>query len=134
VPQPSVDSISELVDAAADLPVRLHTGDAGDLADVPAAVGVSAYRVVQEALTNVRRHAGIVHAVDVTLCRRAGELVVEVVDDGRGASVAEDTGGFGLVGMRERVGMFAGTLIAGPRPGGGWRVRASFPIDADVLG
>ncbi len=83
--------------------------------------------MVQEALTNVRRHAGVVHAVEVTVQRVPGALVVEVLDDGRGASVAAAAGGFGLVGMRERVGMFAGQLVAGPRPGGGWRVRATLP-------
>ncbi|MFT3852668.1 MAG: histidine kinase [Ilumatobacteraceae bacterium] len=128
-PQPSIEMIAELVEAAGDLPVRLHVADDASLADVPAAVGVSAYRVVQEALTNVRRHAGVVRVVDVTVCRSAGELAVEVVDDGRGASVPERAGGFGLVGMRERVGMFAGTLVTGPRQGGGWRVRAVFPLD-----
>ena len=60
--------------------------------------------------------------------------MVEVVDDGRGASVPPGAGGFGLVGMRERVGMFAGQLVAGPRPGGGWRVRATLPDRPDRRG
>ena len=92
---------------------------------------VSAFRIVQEALTNVRRHAGPVQHVDVSMVREGSSLTVEVTDDGRGAAAAapEDAGsGFGLVGMRERVAAFDGQLYAGPRPGGGWRVRAVFPV------
>jgi signal transduction histidine kinase len=64
----------------------------------------------------------------VSVVRRDSTLVVEVNDDGRGASVASIEGGFGLVGMRERVAAFDGELAAGPRSGGGWRVRATFPL------
>ena len=87
-PQPSLLAIEDLVEAASDLPVRFDCAAPAELADVPAAVGLSAYRVVQEALTNVRRHAGPVRAVEVSLRRRPGQLVVEVADDGRGAERA----------------------------------------------
>lgn len=124
-PQPSLGSLGDLVAAAADLPVSLRTD--GDLSTLPAAVELSAFRVVQEALTNVRRHAGPVRRVEVSVERTDAGLVVLVDDDGRGASVPSGDPGFGLVGMRERVGMFGGRLEAGPRTGGGWRVRAVFP-------
>ena len=98
---------------------------------LPTGVEVSAFRIVQEALTNVRRHAGPVQQVDVSMVCDGSSLTVEVTDDGRGAAAtAADEGGpgFGLVGMRERVAAFDGQLYAGPRPGGGWRVRAVFPV------
>ncbi len=125
-PQPSLAHLDQLLATAPDLPVALHTE--GDLTDVPAGIELSAYRIVQEAITNVRRHAGAVHHVDVTVQRTNGTLMVEVADDGRGASVAASPNGFGLVGMRERVAAYEGELLAGPRKGGGWRVRATFPV------
>lgn len=127
-PQPGLADIRALAAAADDLPVALRSE--GDLRDLPTGVEVSAYRVVQEALTNVRRHAGQVHHVDVAMVRENGTLLVEVADDGRGAAAApsEDGGGYGLIGMRERVAAYDGELYAGPRPGGGWRVRAVFPV------
>jgi signal transduction histidine kinase len=87
---------------------------------------------VQEALTNVRRHAGLVKRVEVSIVRVNGSLSVEVADDGRGAAarVGVTEAGFGLLGMRERVAAYNGDLIAGPRSGGGWRVLATFPVTA----
>ncbi|MEO5899369.1 MAG: sensor histidine kinase [Ilumatobacteraceae bacterium] len=129
-PQPSLEGLVELIASSADLPVHFDQPDASVIADLPQALGLSAYRVVQEALTNVRRHAGPVTSVDVALRRSSDALTVEVLDDGRGASAANAQPGFGLIGMRERVGMFAGQLTVGPRVGGGWRVRATFPLPA----
>ena len=125
-PQPSLAHLDDLLATAPDLPVALHTH--GDLTDVPAGIELSAYRIVQEAITNVRRHAGPVGHVDITVQRANGSLMVEVADDGRGASAAASPNGFGLVGMRERVVAYEGELLAGPRKGGGWRVRATFPV------
>ena len=131
-PQPSLASISGLA-AAADLPVSVITE--GELGHLPAGVEVSAYRIVQEALTNVRRHAGPVSRVNVSLVRSDVSFTVEVADDGRGAAavagrVVGSSDGFGLIGMRERVAAYEGELVAGPRAGGGWRVRATFPAGA----
>lgn len=98
---------------------------AGDISDVPALVDSSAYRIVQEALTNVLRHAGEVR-VTVAIRREAGALTVEVVDDGPGA--LNVTEGHGIVGMRERAAALGGTFEVGPRAGGGWRVFARLPI------
>jgi signal transduction histidine kinase len=100
-------------------------------------VELSAYRVVQEALTNVIKHAGKPTRVDVTVRRLPGSLTVEVVDDGRGlAARSSDVGtdgssangsGHGLIGMRERVELWGGELSVGPAPGGGYRVKALLP-------
>ena len=126
-PQPGLSAIEGLTASASDLPVSVHAE--GDLDHLPVGVELSAFRIVQEALTNVRRHAGPVQHVDVSMVRLENSLTVEVTDDGRGAA-ASDNGepGFGLMGMRERVAAYEGQLYAGPRPGGGWRVRAIFPV------
>ncbi len=124
-PQPSLASIEALVAGSSDLPVCLRID--GDIDGLPAGLELSAYRVVQEALTNVRRHAGPVRRVDVSLCSDPRRLLIEVDDDGRGASVSPGDG-FGLIGMRERAVAHGGELSAGPRAGGGWRVRATFPL------
>jgi signal transduction histidine kinase len=121
------------VHADPDLPVtlRLDAGAGAGAERVPPGVELHAYRVVQEALTNVRRHAGPVRAVSVVVARRDLTLEVEVTDDGRGAArLARGAGqiGHGLVGMRERVVAAGGRLTAGPRQGGGWRVHALFPL------
>jgi signal transduction histidine kinase len=127
-PQPGLAAIEALADTAPDLPV--HVSFEGDVAGIPPGVELNAYRIVQEALTNVRRHAGAVQRVQVSVARNNGTLTVEVDDDGRGAAAASSPGGFGITGMRERVAAFDGRLTTGPRAGGGWRVRAVFPVDA----
>jgi signal transduction histidine kinase len=118
--------------AEAGLAVRLRVE--GAPAPLPAGVDLSAYRIVQEALTNVIKHAGPAHA-QVTIRYRDQEVAVEVIDDGRGvAAVAGDGGkgtGHGLIGMAERVAAFGGDLEVGPRPGGGFRVAARLPLAAD---
>jgi signal transduction histidine kinase len=125
---PGLDSLDSLVRDAGgeDLAARLHRR--GDVGTVPPAVGQVAYRVVQEALTNARRHAAPC-AVAVTLVGSADALSVEVVDDGAGSTTGGDTqrGGHGIAGMRERVEAVGGTLEAGPDASGGWRVRAVLP-------
>jgi signal transduction histidine kinase len=126
LPQPALADLDSLAATASDLPLQLSAE--GNLHGLPPGVELSAYRIVQEALTNVRRHAGPVRRVDVNVHRDEMQLVVEVDDDGRGASVAPNHDGFGILGMRERVHAFGGELMAGPRHGGGWRVRAVFPV------
>jgi signal transduction histidine kinase len=102
---------------------------------VPLAAGLdlAAYRILQEALTNVVKHAGPAH-VDLRIGWGDDEVMIEVIDDGRGAAarVAVDSGGHGLVGMRERVELYGGRLETGPRPGGGFGVRATLPLAAGV--
>ncbi|MEU4465992.1 histidine kinase [Streptomyces sp. NPDC024017] len=97
---------------------------------LPHEVQAAAFRVVQEALTNIRRHAADATHVEVRLRDDTGRLAVTVADDGRGGTqlpVAAHGGGFGLVGLKERVTALGGELDAGPRHGGGWEVRAVFP-------
>jgi len=98
---------------------------------LPRGVDLSAYRIVQEALTNALKHAGPAMArVNVRYGRESLEL--EVVDDGHGASVGNGVGrGHGLVGMRERVALYGGDLEAGPQDGGGFVVRARLPLEVE---
>jgi signal transduction histidine kinase len=118
--------------AKAGLAVRLRVK--GGPAPLPAGLDLSAYRIVQEALTNVVKHAGPAHA-QVTICYRDQEVAVEVTDDGRGVAAVAGDGrggtGHGLIGMAERVAAFGGDLEVGPRPGGGFRVAARLPLAAD---
>jgi signal transduction histidine kinase len=131
-PQPGLARLAELLDQvrAAGLPVTLRVE--GAERPLTAAVDLSAFRIVQEALTNALKHAGPAHA-EVLLRYGAGDLELTVADDGRGGSARFDaapvpSSGHGLVGMRERVELFGGELAAGPRPGGGYQVRARLPL------
>jgi signal transduction histidine kinase len=123
-PQPGISELDALADTvrAAGLPVSLVID--GDPAAVPGAVDVSVYRIVQEALTNVLKHAGPARA-DVTIGCAAEAVTVEITDNGTG-ELRDRTlaGGHGLAGMRERAAVFGGQFHAGPRPGGGFTVRA----------
>ncbi len=126
-PQPGLETIDELVDSVrrAGMDVRLtRPDDAHGAAGVDAVAGLTAYRVVQEALTNVLKHAGPC-ATDVSVAVRDDAVVVAVIDDGRGPGVAN--GGHGLIGMRERVATLGGTLEAGAGDHGGFAVRAWLP-------
>lgn len=133
-PQPGLEAVDTLVTTLADagVPVRLRWE--GPRRPLPPSVDVCAYRIVQEALTNVLRHAGNVREVDVRIGSAATHLEVEVSDDGRGAAAGAGDGarteGSGLIGMRERVALFGGSVDTGPRPGGGYRVRAELPLEA----
>ena len=130
-PQPSMTNLDALVRASDDLPIRLTIN--GSLDDLAPSVTLSGYRVVQEAITNVRRHAGPVSAVTIDVERGADALTITVGDDGRGAA-ADDVGpGYGVIGMRERVAAAGGSVNVGPRGGGGWRVQAMLPAHAEGL-
>jgi signal transduction histidine kinase len=112
--------------AAAGLDVRMEV--AGTPRPVPAGLGLTAFRIVQESLTNVRRHAGPATAA-VRLDYGDDELTVAVEDDGQGPGQPPRRGGNGLAGMRERAAAAGGQFEAGPRPGGGFRVMARLPLD-----
>jgi signal transduction histidine kinase len=132
-PQPGLGDLDALVERVRQtgLPVELTVE--GDACCLPAGMDLAAYRIVQEALTNTVKHAGRASA-HVTVRFRPDDLEIEVVDDGRGAAaplVAVGGHGLGLVGMRERVALFGGTLDAGPRFPGGYRVFASLPMDPE---
>ncbi|MCD4523424.1 sensor histidine kinase [Nocardioides sp. cx-173] len=126
-PQPGLAELACLVEDARAGGAEVEAALPEETTRVPEGVALTAYRVVQESLSNVRRHAGPSPHVRVSVT--AGpELVVEVEDDGRGAGTADDHRGNGLVGMRERVTVHGGTFTAGPRPGGGFRVAARLPL------
>jgi signal transduction histidine kinase len=122
--------LAELAKAGLAVKLQVH----GTRPSLPAGVDLSAYRIVQEALTNVVKHAGPARA-QVVVGYRDQEVTVEVIDDGRGAVTSVSDGrvgtGHGLIGMRERVAAFSGELEVGPRPGGGFRVAARLPLGAD---
>lgn len=127
-PAPGVDRIPELVERFAGGGVAITLRREGEPERAAPVVGLAAYRIVQEALTNVVKHAGARHAT-VSVVRENDRLTVEVVDDGGSSGTAE--GGFGLIGMRERALAAGGTIDHGPRPEGGFRVRAVFRADGE---
>ncbi|MFF6783888.1 histidine kinase [Streptomyces sp. NPDC012510] len=113
--------------------VRLSAPD--DDTDWPPEVTSTVYRIVQEALTNVLRHARHARAIDVTVGHDTEAVTVEVTDDALPNSARpHHRGGYGLIGMRERVETLGGSLCAGPQPGGGWSVRATLPVPAKEPG
>ncbi|MEV4683403.1 sensor histidine kinase [Streptomyces kurssanovii] len=127
---PGLADLDGLAAATTAAGVRVEVRRVGDQRPLPPEVDLSAYRIVQESVTNVVRHAGT-RSCRVTLEQRDDELSIEVVDDGRGHGATADTG-YGLVGMRERVGLLHGDFSAGPRPEGGFRVAARLPVPAGV--
>ncbi|WP_328930245.1 sensor histidine kinase [Streptomyces sp. NBC_00190] len=137
-PAPGLSVLDELVDTFrhAGLPVEVIVQLGRADGPLPAAVDLAAYRVVQEALTNVRKHAGPGARAEVSVVRVGTSVEVTVLDDG-GAPPADpadsapepdDSGGHGLLGMRERTGALGGSCFAGPRYGGGYRVHAILPV------
>ena len=141
-PAPDLGDVAHLVEdvRAAGIPISLVV--VGESDHLNAGVELSAYRIVQEALTNVIKHARPVTRVDVELRHMADQISIEVVDDGCGAAARHRAGvdgigdapdgGHGLLGMRERVGVWGGTLCAGPVDGGGYRVRATLPTGSST--
>jgi signal transduction histidine kinase len=130
-PAPRLDGIDDLVAATRQAGVDVEVLRCGSPPALPAGVELCAYRIVQEALTNVCKHAQARHA-RVQLSYEASVIKVEVDDDGVGVAAPTGKPGHGLVGMRERVGLYGGAFEAGPRPGGGYRVAATFPIGANA--
>lgn len=129
-PTPGLADLPRLADEVrgAGLGVELAVG--ADATGLPPGVELAAHRIVQEALTNAVRHAQA-HRATVRLDVDAGTLHVVVTDDGTGGTGGRRSGGHGLVGMRERVTVYGGTLDVGPAPGGGYRVAATLPFDED---
>jgi signal transduction histidine kinase len=125
-PQPGLSDVERLISDARDVGVEVDLEVTGDRIELPAGLELAAYRVVQEALTNVIKHARPRRAV-VRVAFGAGQLAVEVLDVG--VVVARSpTGGRGLAGMRERVALYGGVLKVGPRTDGGFGVSARFPL------
>ncbi|GAA1034472.1 sensor histidine kinase [Virgisporangium ochraceum] len=129
-PQPGLPGLDGLIEQVreAGLPVQLTTfGDPGHL---DPGVALAVYRITQEALTNALKHAGPASA-EVRLSFAARELAIEISDTGRGPRPGPRTVGHGLLGMRERISLYGGSLRAGPRPGGGFRVFARIPLEGE---
>ena len=124
-PQPGLDSVEDLVADARSAGLVAELDIVGHPRPLPAGVDLAAYRIVQEALTNVRRH-GAASTVRVGLAYGEADVRIEVSDDGVGA--ADPVGGNGLIGMRERAALYGGSVEAGTRNGGGFMVRAVLPV------
>jgi signal transduction histidine kinase len=128
-PLPGLDDLPALVDRVRTTGLPVHVRMSGPLADLPTGIGLSAYRIAQEALTNALKHGGPGTTVEIAVNRGPEAVEIAVADTGRGAGGAPDERcGSGLGGMRERVAMLGGTLEAGDRPGGGFEVRARLPV------
>ncbi len=129
-PAPGLGDLGQLVKTIRDAGVEVDLDLTGDADRVPPGTALTAFRIVQEALTNVLKHAGPARA-EVHVACDPGVIRVEVCDDGRGAAATADPGvtHLGLIGMQERVTPYGGELDVGPRPGGGWRVCATLPYE-----
>jgi signal transduction histidine kinase len=141
-PVPGTDQLSALLEQTRTAGIPVAFSQEGTPAAGPAGgADLAVYRVVQESLTNVRRHGGPGVSAAVSIRYTADGVTVSVTDDGRGAaaqpgpanSAAADSTGHGLHGMRERVELYGGTVTAGPRPGGGYQVTATLPLMAAQL-
>lgn len=128
-PQPRISDVQDLALQAQQAGLETTVTSEGDATRLPEAIQLSAYRIIQEALTNILRHAGASHATILIRCT-SSTLEVEVQDDGKRASQPAESAGHGLVGMRERVQLFGGDLRTGPQPGGGFRVLARLPLES----
>jgi signal transduction histidine kinase len=130
-PQPSLEHIGRLVEHATDAGLNVDLRIEGQPVPLPPGLDLTAYRLVQEGLTNALKHAGAKRA-QILVRYGASDIEVTVTDDGQGAGAVSDGGdgggGHGLVGMRERVSVYGGVLEAGPRPDGGYRLRARLPV------
>jgi signal transduction histidine kinase len=125
-PQPSLEQLERLVEHARGAGLTVELRVQGEPVQLPAGVDLTAYRLVQEGLTNALKHARA-HRAEVMVRYDDGQVELTVSDDGLGGG-GGDKGGHGLVGMRERVSVYGGELEAGPRPEGGYRLRARLPI------
>ncbi|MFJ7266728.1 sensor histidine kinase [Streptomyces sp. NPDC099050] len=129
-PVPGLAALGHLVGRSAAAGVRVDVRRRGEGRELPPDVDLAAFRIVQEAVTNVVRHSGT-RGCTVTVDYRRDELAVDVVDQGRGGAAAAGSG-YGIVGMRERVGLLHGEFSAGPLPEGGFRVAAVLPIPVEA--
>ncbi|GAA1426242.1 histidine kinase [Streptomyces thermospinosisporus] len=129
-PAPGLDRLDELAGTFRSAGLTVEVARADQDTDLPAAVDLAAYRIIQEALTNVQKHAGPDARAEVSIVRVGPHIEITVLDDGAGGRDHEPApgGGHGLLGMRERVTALRGTLTTGPRYGGGFRVHAILPV------
>jgi signal transduction histidine kinase len=128
-PAPGLADIERLAATALDAGVRVEVDWRGSRETLPADIDLSAFRIIQEAVTNVVRHAGTSQC-QVSIGLEDGQLAIEVTDGGRGGAAAGT--GYGITGMRERAALLGGDFSAGPRVGGGFRVAARLPVPASA--
>jgi signal transduction histidine kinase len=131
-PVPGLGELRELLDQARAAGLEVAYTLTGSPRELPEGAELAAYRVVQESLTNTRKHAGLAATAAVALRYEPDGLTVEVTDDGLGIAGGEGPAGHGLAGMRERIALYGGTVEAGPLPGGGFRVIARLPCPGPV--
>ncbi|MFD3590742.1 sensor histidine kinase [Streptomyces sp. NPDC058683] len=132
-PAPGLHRLEELADTFRNAGLQVEVARADQGTTLPAAVDLAAYRIIQEALTNVQKHAGAEAKAEVSVVRVGPRIEVTVLDNGSGEDTGpEEGGGHGLLGMRERVTALRGTLTTGPRYGGGFRVHAILPVKTDT--
>ena len=137
-PQPGLDQLGELADRARESGLRVELRLPAEPPALPPGIDLGVYRIVQEALTNVRKHAGPGTAVRVAVAVADGVVDIEVEDDGPGPPAEGDADtdaepGHGLIGMRERVALYGGRLEVGGGPSGGFRVHAAVPVEAEAV-
>jgi signal transduction histidine kinase len=128
-PTPSLDDLAALVAQVTEAGIAVEVRVEGEPRPISTSVGLAAYRIIQEALTNVIKHAGPANA-SVLVRYTDDDVTLEICDNGRATASTAGGGGHGLVGMRERAAVHGGELIAGPVPNGGFRVRARLPLGA----
>ena len=131
-PQPGLADVPRLVEHLREAGLDVSLTIDGVQTDLPARVALSTYRIVQEALTNVLKHAGPGARTEVRLSTDKNGVVIEVLDNGHGATTLPGSG-HGIAGMRERAQLLAGSLDAGPRPGGGFQVVAHLPVGDEPI-
>ena len=127
-PAPGLSDLPRLIDDVRHAGLHVDLDVAGDLDGLPAGIGLVAYRIVQESLTNTLRHAHATHA-SVRLTTTPTHLSIEVLDDGRALAGPSSHAGHGIIGMQERTALYGGSIDIGPRPGGGYRVAAALPFE-----
>jgi len=132
-PQPGLDALQPLIQQLRDAGLGVELRVEGEPVRLPPGIDLSAYRIVQEALTNTLKHAGPAES-EVTIRYDRSTLELEILDNGTGAPVRVNGSGHGLVGMRERVALYGGSLEAGARNGHGFAVRAWLPLIAETIG
>ncbi|HEX9035026.1 MAG TPA: histidine kinase [Streptosporangiaceae bacterium] len=131
-PLPGLGQLDELLDQARAAGLAVTCTVHGDPQPLPGGAALAAYRIIQESLTNARKHAGGWAHAEVVLRYGADAVEITVTDDGAGVAAASDGAGHGLTGMRERAALYGGSVRAGPLPGGGFEVQARLPVAAGV--
>jgi signal transduction histidine kinase len=127
-PLPGLSQLHELLDQTRAAGLSVSCVIRGTPQLLPDGTALAAYRIIQESLTNVRKHAGLAASASVAITYRAHDMGITVSDDGLGSAAPCDGAGHGLTGMTERAAIFGGSVQAGPRPGGGFEVTARLPL------